>query len=79
MKQSKAFSIVEAILATLVIAFFIAILVPGFLGGYILSALGGNTTTYILCVILLLVAVGVIIATVIAIRECIVRRKRNNK
>ena len=85
MKKSKTsivFSIIEALVAIVALAFFIMLIVPGIGMGYIISSLSGQygQTIYIVSIIATLVIAGGMIALIIISRDVIVRkRKRSDK
>ena len=85
MKKTKAsivFSVIEALIAIAVLAFFIILIVPGIGMGYIISSLSGQygQTIYIVSIIATLVIAGGMIALIIISRDVIVRkRKRSDK
>ena len=81
-KTSTVFSIVEALVAIVALAFFIMLIVPGIGMGYIISSLSGQygQTIYIVSIIATLVIAGGMIALIIISRDVIVRkRKRSDK
>lgn len=81
-KTSTVFSIIEALVAIVALAFFIMLIVPGIGMGYIISSLSGQygQTIYIVSIIATLVIAGGMIALIIISRDVIVRkRKRSDK
>ena len=81
-KTSTVFSIIEALVAIVALAFFIMLIVPGIGVGYIISSLSGQygQTIYIVSIIATLVIAGGMIALIIISRDAIVRkRKRSDK
>lgn len=81
-KTSTVFSIIEALVAIVALAFFIMLIVPGIGMGYIISSLSGQygQTIYIVSIIATLVIAGGMIALIIISRDAIVRkRKRSDK
>ena len=81
-KTSTVFSIIEALVAIVALAFFIMLIVPGIGMGYIISSLSGQygQTIYIVSIIATLVIAGGMIALIIISRDIIVRkRKRSDK
>ena len=81
-KTSTVFSIIEALVAIVALAFFIMLIVPGIGMGYIISSLSGQygQTIYIVSIIATLVIAGGMIALIIISRDVIVRkRKRTDK
>ena len=81
-KTSTVFSIIEALVAIVALAFFIMLIVPGIGMGYIISSLSGQygQTIYIVSIIATLVIAGGMIALIIISRDAIVRkRKRTDK
>ena len=81
-KTSTVFSIIEALVAIVALAFFILLIIPGVGMGYIISSLSGQygQTIYIVSIIATLVIAGGMIALIIISRDVIVRkRKRSDK
>ena len=81
-KTSTVFSIIEALVAIVALAFFILLIIPGVGMGYIISSLSGQygQTLYIVSIIATLVIAGGMIALIIISRNVIVRkRKRSDK
>ena len=81
-KTSTVFSIIEALVAIVALAFFIMLIVPGIGMGYIISSVSGQygQTIYIVSIIATLVIAGGMIALIIISRDAIVRkRKRSDK
>ena len=78
-KTSTVFSIIEALVAIVALAFFIMLIVPGIGMGYIISSLSGQygQTIYIVSIIATLVIAGGMIALIIISRDVIVRKRKH--
>lgn len=78
-KTSTVFSIIEALVAIVALAFFILLIIPGVGMGYIISSLSGQygQTIYIVSIIATLVIAGGMIALIIISRDVIVRKRKH--
>ena len=78
-KTSTVFSIIEALVAIVALAFFILLIIPGVGMGYIISSLTGQygQIIYIVSIIATLVIAGGMIALIIISRDVIVRKRKH--